>query len=108
MSLHRYSESSNHVMVFCEALYLNTLVSVSTFSESNHYKYYIYAGWRNYTLHNQFFINQINLTFFFVLSWPIGLDCAICDYYGFVCQSKFVRIIYLGYNCSYYSLLINI
>ncbi len=48
MSVHRYSESSNHVMVFCEALYLNTLVSVSTFSESNHYKYYIYAGWRNY------------------------------------------------------------
>lgn len=45
MTFYRYAESSNHVMVFCEALYLNTLVSVSTFSESNHFKFYITAGW---------------------------------------------------------------
>nr|QVK45718.1 G protein-coupled receptor [Proales similis] len=45
MSIHRYAESSNHVMVFCEALYLNTLVSISTFNEKNNYKLYIAAGW---------------------------------------------------------------
>ena len=45
MSLYRYAESSNHVMVFCEALYLNTLISVSTFSETNHFKFYIVLGW---------------------------------------------------------------
>ena len=45
ISFSRYAESSNHVMVFCEALYLNTLISVSTFSENNHFKFYILAGW---------------------------------------------------------------
>jgi len=45
MGLYRYSESSNHVMIFCEALYLNSLVSFSTFSESNNYKYFILTGW---------------------------------------------------------------
>ena len=47
MSLYRYAESSNHVMVFSEALYLNTLITVSTFNEKNHYKLYIAVGWGN-------------------------------------------------------------
>ena len=62
MSLHRYAESSNHVMVFCEALYLNTLVSVSTFSKSNHFELYIILGWGN---------QQLQLYYFFLFKYFI-------------------------------------
>ncbi len=60
LSIHRYAESSNHVMVFCEALYLNTLVSVSTFNENNNLKYYILTGWRIITQTSIYISSYLN------------------------------------------------
>lgn len=47
MSFYRYAESSNHATVFSEALYLNALLTVSTFNDNEHFWFYIAIGWGN-------------------------------------------------------------
>jgi len=69
MSLYRYAESSNHVMVFSEALYLNTLISVSSFNEDNHYKLYIAFGWSKNKLKKNFTQYKMWFLIFYCFSW---------------------------------------
>lgn len=73
MSIYKYAESTEHAMIFSEALYLNTLVSFSTFNEKNHYKSYITLGWRKRL--DAFFTASSSRSDFFIknFSFPFKL-----------------------------------